>query len=132
MSDTLTLVFELDALQRLADPEAVLADADAWTAAVGIASEETPEGAAAFSRRVEARPDFVASVTGESDGLAVVKRQYPTARHVFVGATDANADRRSVKSLGWEYVALEDAAAKAGWELAAASGRWGADAEPDA
>lgn len=129
MSDSPTLVFELDALRRLADPGAALAAADAWAVAVGIASEE-PSEAAAFARHVEARPDFVASVTGESDGLAVVKRQYPAARHVFVGATDA--DRRSARSLGWESVALADAAAKAGWELAAASGRWSADAGPDA
>ena len=128
MSDAPTLAFELDALRRLADPGAALAAADAWTVAVGVASED-PSEAAAFARRVEARPDFVASVTGESDGLAVVKRQYPAPRHVLVGATDA--DRRSARSLGWEYVALEDAAAKAEWELAASSGRWSADPTPD-
>lgn len=98
-----------------------LADAGSWSTRVGVVSA-APDRAEAFVSRVGLEPAFVASLRGEADGLAVPRRQYPTARHVLVGATDPA--RRAARSLGWEYLDHETAAAEAGWRLAAEADRW--------
>lgn len=121
----LTLAFELGALRRLAAPAAAVADARSWAARVGVVSVEAPERVRPFAERAGFVPDFVGSATGETDGLAVVRRQYPAARHVLVGA--GGVDAAAVRSLGWEYVDVAEAADAAGWSLAEREGRWRAD-----
>ena len=128
MSEPPTVAFEPAALRRLADPAGAVADARSWAAHVGVAAE-TPDRAATAASQMGVTPEYVASVDGESDGLAVVKRQYPADRYVFVGTTDA--DRRAARSLDWEYLDAETAAARAGWRLAEADDRWRAGADPD-
>jgi hypothetical protein len=121
----MTLAFEFEALQRLADPRGALEAAEEWTASLGIVSEEAPDRAAAFSAREGLAPDFVSTVTGEAEGLVVLRRQYPTARHVLVGTTEVA--RRQARQLGWEFEDVEAAAEAAGWRLAAADDRWRSD-----
>lgn len=128
MSDRPTIAFEQAALRRLADPPGAVANARSWAAHVGVAAG-SPDRAAAVTSRIGVTPDFVASVEGESDGLAVVKRQYPADRYVFVETTDA--DRRAARSLDWEYSDVETAAERAGWTLAEADDRSRAGVDPD-
>lgn len=125
-----TLAFELGALRRLAAPAAAVRDARTWAAHVGVVSDEAPERVRPFADRVGVTPDFVGSATGETDGLAVVRRQYPAPRHVLVGA--GGVDAAAVGSLGWELVGVVEAAEAAGWALAEREGRWRAgDDAPD-
>lgn len=122
---SMTLVFTRTALERLADPAAAVADAQAWTAVIGLVSDEAPEQLSGYADREGLDPDFLSSAGGQSGGLAVVRQQFATDRHVFVGTTDA--DRGLAGSLGWEYLDVEEAADAADWTLAAADGRWRAD-----
>lgn len=123
--ETLTLVFDRAALERLADPTAVFSDADAWTDAIGLVSDDAPERLSSYAQREELDPDFISSAGGQTGGLAVIRQQFSTERHVFVGTTDE--DRRLAESLGWEFLSVEEAAEAAGWTLAADAGRWRGD-----
>lgn len=123
----MTLVFELDALRRLAAPGDAFRDARSWTEHVGVVSDEEPERVRAFADRIDVSPDFTGSVTGEPDGLTVVRRQFPAARHVFVGTTDPDAT--AARSHGWEFLHVAEAADAAGWSLAESAGRWRAGSE---
>lgn len=122
MSDDLTLVFELEALQQLADPASALEDARSWAVHVGAVSDETPERISSLASREGFELDFAAEATGETGGLAVLRQQYPTWRHVVIGTSDG--DREAARSHGWEYLDLGEAAVEAGWDLAAAERRW--------
>jgi hypothetical protein len=128
---SMTLVFKRAALERLADPAAVFADAREWTEVVGLVSDEAPERLSAYADREGIDPEFISSARGQTGGLAVVRQQFPTERHVFVGTTDD--DRGLAESLGWEYLPVSEAAAAADWSLAAEAGRWQGrtDEEPD-
>lgn len=119
---SMTLVFKRGALERLADPAAVLADAREWTEVVGLVSDGAPERLSAYADREGIDPDFISSARGQTGGLAVVRQQFPTERHVFVGTTDA--DRGLAESLGWEYLPVTEAAEAADWTLAGAADRW--------
>lgn len=119
---TMTLVFKRAALDRLADPAAVFADARRWTEVIGLVSEEAPERLSSYADRESIDPDFTSSAAGQTGGLAVVRQQFATERHVFVGTTDA--DRGLAESLGWEYLDVEDAAEAAEWTLADDADRW--------
>lgn len=114
--ETMTLVFERAALERLADPAAVFDDASGWTEVVGLVSDEPPERLSSYADRERIDPDVLSSAGGRTGGLAVVRQQFSTDRHVFVGTTDE--DRRLAESLGWEYLPVTEAAEDAGWTLA--------------
>lgn len=124
---TLTLVFKRAALERLADPAAVFADATDWTEAIGLVSDDDPERLSSYAQREGLDPDFISSAGGQTGGLAVIRQQFSTERHVFVGTTDE--DRGLAESLGWEFLPVEEAAEAAGWTLAADAGRWRGDGQ---
>jgi hypothetical protein len=119
---SMTLVFERAALERLADPAAAFADAREWTTAIGLVSDEAPERLSAYADREDIDPDFISSARGRTGGLAVIRQQFTTERHVFVGTTDE--DRGLAESLGWEYLPVTEAADAADWTLAADDDRW--------
>lgn len=119
---TMTLVFKRVALERLAEPASVFEDARRWTEGIGIVSDDDPERLASYADREELDPDFLSSVTGQTGGLAILRQQLSTDRHVFVGTTDE--DRQFAESLGWEFLGVRDAAEAADWTLAADAGRW--------
>lgn len=111
----MTLVIALAALRRLSDPAAAVADADRWTAGVGVTAEDHDE-LTTFLDREGVEPDFVSGERGVIGGLAAVRQRVNTDRHVFVGTT-AEA-KATAETVGWEYLDLEEAATKAGWHLA--------------
>jgi hypothetical protein len=111
----MTLAFELEALKQLADPNAVFNDARRWTKYVGVVSEKPTYVVTNFTRKHRIRQDFFSGPRGVAESLENVKRQFETDRHVFVGRTDD--DRAVAQGAGWEFLQLEDAAEKAGWEL---------------
>lgn len=111
----MTLVLDLAALRRLSDPAAAVEDARRWTAGVGVVGEDHDD-LRAFLDREGVEPGFVSGERGLIGGLAAVRQRVTTDRHVFVGATDEA--RTTAEAVGWEYLDVEEAATKAGWDLA--------------
>ena len=111
--DTMTLVIGLGALRRLSDPAVAVEDASGWTAALGVAANDT-DALRTFLDRENVEPGFVSSER-LLNGLVTVRQRITTDRHVFVGASAENG--AIAKSVGWEYLPVEDAARSAGWAL---------------
>jgi hypothetical protein len=118
-SGSLTLAFELAALQAVAEPSEVFSDARRWSEYVGVISDEPTYLVTNFTRKRRIRQDFFSGPKGRGESLAAVKEQFDTDRHVFVGTDDADA--ALAEEHGWEFQAIEDAADAAGWTLAAAA-----------
>lgn len=112
----LTLVFTLPVVERLADPAATIDDARRWSTIVGVIADDAPDAVTGALERADADPDFVSGRKGTTGSLAAVRQRFSTDRYVVVGTDDRV--RRTAQALGWEYLPLEEAAAKAGWELA--------------
>jgi len=112
---TMTLAFEFDALQTLADPNAVFDDARQWTEYVGVLSDEPTYVVTNFTRKRRLRQDFFSGPRGVDESLDNVRDQFETDRHVFIGTTDD--DRTTAEAHGWEYLDIEEAAEFAEWEL---------------
>jgi hypothetical protein len=85
---TMTLAFELDALEALADPNAVFDDARQWTEYVGVLSDQPTYVVTNFTRKRRIRQDFFSGPRGVRESLDNVADQFETDRHVFVGTTD--------------------------------------------
>jgi len=117
-SDTgeMTLAFELEALQSLANPNVVFNDARQWTKYVGVVSEKPTYVVTNFTRKHRVRQDFFSGPRGVDESLENVAEQFDTERHVFIGTSDEDAE--IAEATGWEYLPLENAAEAAEWELA--------------
>ena len=118
-SGEMTLAFELEALQSLADPGVVFTDARQWTEYVGVVSEKPTYVVTNFTRKHRVRQDFFSGPRGVGESLANVAEQFETPRHVFVGTDEG--DEAIADEAGWEYLPLEEAASAADWELASES-----------
>ena len=114
-SGDMTLAFDLEALKELAHPDAVFTDARQWSEYVGVVSEKPTYVVTNFTRKHRIRQDFFSGPRGREESLGNVREQFGTDRHVFVGATDDDADLAD--RVGWEYIDVEGAADAAGWEL---------------
>jgi hypothetical protein len=113
-STDMTLAFELEALQSLADPNAVFNDARQWTEYVGVVSEKPTYVVTNFTRKHRVRQDFFSGPRGVEESLENVKGQFETDRHVFLGTGED--DQEVADAVDWEYVPVENAADAAGWE----------------
>ncbi len=111
----MTLAFELEALEELADPETVVDDARGWSRYIGIVSEEPTYVVTNFTRKNRVRQDFFSGPRGKAESLDNVKFQFDTERYVFVGTNEEDA--ALAEEVDWEYLPLEDAAEAADWEL---------------
>jgi hypothetical protein len=114
-SGEMTLAFDLEALKRLARPDAVFTDARQWSEYVGVVSEKPTYVVTNFTRKHRIRQDFFSGPRGREESLENVKEQFDTPRHVYVGTSDEDADL--AERVGWEYLDVEDAAEAAEWEL---------------
>jgi len=113
----MTLAFELEALQSLAEPNVVFNDARQWTEYVGVVSEKPTYVVTNFTRKHRVRQDFFSGPRGVAESLENVAGQFETDRHVFIGTSDEDA--AIAEETGWEYLPLEQAAEAAEWALAA-------------
>jgi len=111
----MTLAIELDALQQLAYPDAVFQDARRWSRYVGVVSDKPTYVVTNFTRKHRIRQDFFSGPRGKAESLESVRDQFETDRYVFVGTSDE--DRELAESVGWEYLAVEEAAEAAEWEM---------------
>lgn len=115
----MTLVITVAALERVSDPETVVDDARQWSTRVGVVGDAAPDEITTALERADIDPDFVSGKKGVTGSLAAVRQRFPTDRYVVVGTDDAV--RTTAQALGWEYLSLEEAAAKAEWELETSS-----------
>lgn len=114
VEEGMTLVFTTDALRVLAAPADAIADAKTWSAYVGVAADASG-GAEPLLDRTGADPDFLSTEGGLAGGLAAVRQQFTTDRHVVVGADDAT--KETAEALGWEYLPVRAAAENADWAV---------------
>ncbi|TSD09400.1 hypothetical protein DP107_15945 [Haloglomus irregulare] len=114
-SSDMTLAFELAALKRLVEPDAVFSDARTWSKYVGVVSEEPTYVVTNFTRKNRIRQDFFSGPRGREESLENVRRQFDTDRHVFVGTNEADA--ALAEQVDWEYLPVEQAAEAADWTL---------------
>ncbi len=113
---SMTLAFELSALERLDDPEAVFQDARQWSEYIGIISEKPTYAVTKFAREHRIRQDFFSGPRGRGESLSQIREQFQTDRHVFIGVDDADAELAD--EVDWEFLSVEDAAESAEWALA--------------
>ncbi|MCW8172475.1 DUF7124 domain-containing protein [Natrialba swarupiae] len=124
----MTLAFELEALKQLASPESVFEDARGWTEYIGVVSEKPTYVVTNFTRKNRIRQDFFSGPRGKAESLEGVKDQFDTDRYVFVGVDED--DETLADAVGWEYLAIEDAAEAAEWVVATTADGEDDDAEP--
>jgi hypothetical protein len=108
-----TLALSLGAFDRVADPEAVFADARGWSRYVGVVDNDTDAVAARVDEH-GLEGDFDLGDRDKWLALSDLHRATDTPRHVFVGVTD---DELAARNTGWEFVPVAEAAEKAGWAL---------------
>lgn len=125
----MTLAFELSALRALANPAEVFTLARQWSRYVGVISDEPTYVVTNFTRKRRIRQDFFSGPKGKAESLQSVRQQFDTDRHVFIGIGEA--DREVADETGWEYLPVEEAAEKAGWELDDGAGREAPAVEED-
>lgn len=114
-SSDMTLAFELRALKALSNPAAVFSDAREWSRYVGVVSEEPTYAVTNYTRKQRIRQDFFSGPRGVPETLDSVKSQFDTERYVLIGTSDDDA--AIANDAGWEYLAVEDAASAASWQL---------------
>jgi hypothetical protein len=112
---TMTLAFDLSALEALAEPGSVFADARRWSQYVGVVSDKPTYVVTNFTRKHRIRQDFFSGPRGKDESLESVREQFDSDRHVLIGTTDE--DREIADAVGWEYLDLEEAAEAAEWAL---------------
>ncbi|QKG91387.1 hypothetical protein HPS36_00470 [Halorubrum salinarum] len=109
-----TLVFSLGAARSLADPPAAFADARRWSRHVGVVANEA-DRVAAFAREHGVENDYALRSWDKWGTLTDVREESAAPRYVFVGTT--RADERVATETGYEFLRVDEAAEKAGWEL---------------
>lgn len=115
----MTLAFDLEAIEALANPGDVFEDARQWSRYAGVVSNDRA-AVDAVVRRHGLRQDFDLGDLDRRSVLSKLKWEADTARYVFVGTTAL--DRELAEHVGWEYLQVEEAAAAAGWTLAVDAG----------
>ncbi|MFC4439253.1 MULTISPECIES: DUF7124 domain-containing protein [Natrialbaceae] len=115
--DDMTVAFTFRAVQRLATPAAVFADAYSWADWIGIVGDVDTHAITKFQRSHTVDADFfTGSGTTPSERLREIDRtsMFYAERMVVIGTTE---DEAIAEAADWEFIPLETAAEKAGWEL---------------
>ena len=117
-ADDMTTAFTYGAVTRLADPARAVAEAAGWSDWVGIVGDVEAHVINKFQRDEGVDVDFFnGSGTGPGERLADIdeRSMFFAERMVVVGV--AGEDEAIARTAGWEFVPLETAAEKAGWDL---------------
>jgi hypothetical protein len=116
-ADEMTLALTYEAINRLEDPQVVIADARGWADWIGIVGKVSTPAIRKFQRDERIDLDFFGgSETGPAQRLADItpESMFYAERMVVVGAKN---DERIAETAGWEFIPLETAAEKAGWNV---------------
>lgn len=112
----MTLGFELSALKAFRRPTDVLNEARTWSQYVGIVANDSDQ-IESYVRRHELDLDFVPGDRDKWLTLEEIRKKTNTDRHVLIG--ESADGRLAAEQLGWEFISIEVAAEKTGWELEA-------------
>lgn len=118
-ADDLTFAFTFDAVQRLDDVRAALAEANEWADWVGIVGHVEAHEINKFLRETGLDIDFFnGSGTGPGERLAEIgpSSMFYADRMAVVGVESAG-DEAIAAEADWEFVPLEHAAERAEWVL---------------
>ncbi|AEH38348.1 DUF7124 domain-containing protein [Halopiger xanaduensis] len=116
--DDMTIAFTYRALQQLEHPAAVFADAYGWSDWIGIVGDVGTPAITKFQRDHGLDADFfTGSGTDPSERLSEIDRtsMFYAERMVVIGTGERG--EAIAEAADWEYIPLETAAEKAGWEL---------------
>jgi len=116
--DDMTMAVTYDAARQFADPQRVFQEARAWADWVGIVGDVDAFVINKFQRDHGIDADFFSGAGQEpAERLADIDEHsmFYAERMVLVGRPD---DEPIAERTGWEFIALEEAAEKADWELA--------------
>ncbi|QDX41403.1 hypothetical protein [Salarchaeum sp. JOR-1] len=119
-ADDLTFAFTFDAVQRLADVRAALAEANEWADWIGIVGHVDAHEINSFLRETGLDIDFFnGSGDGPGERLADIgpSSMFYADRMAVVGL-ESTDDESIAAAADWEFVPLEHAAEQADWELA--------------
>ncbi|WP_277543364.1 DUF7124 domain-containing protein [Haloarcula laminariae] len=108
----MTLVFELDALKRVMEPQAVVVDARRWAQHVCLATTD-PESAQTFSTVNLLR--WECQVEPAVSTFQQLSQRFQTDRYVLVGVSSGRPDYLPADQ--WDYRNLTVAAEAANWEI---------------
>lgn len=113
-----TVAFELEALERVADPAAVFTQTAGWARAVGLVSDRSTPVQTQRAREWGIDYAFTSGSGDLLESLISVRQQpeHDADRYLLIG-TDA-VDGGAVAERGWAYLPLEEAAEAGGWRLA--------------
>jgi len=117
-ADDMTMAFTFEAIQRVANPVAVLADAGRWTDWIGIVGDVDAHVLNKFQRDHGLDVDFFNGTgTGPGERLAEIgpHSMFFADRMVVVGID--GEDEHIADAAGWEFVPLGTAAGEADWAL---------------
>lgn len=115
-ADDMTLAVTYRATRRLADPTYAFSDASAWSDWLGIVGDVPAHAITKFQREHGVDADFFnGSGMGPRERLADIdeRSMFYAKRFVLVGCENEAEWAPS----GWEFLPLEEAAEKAGWDL---------------
>ncbi|CCQ36022.1 uncharacterized protein Nmlp_1834 [Natronomonas moolapensis 8.8.11] len=116
-AETITLAFELAALERLLDPSDVIRDTQRWTDHLGIVSDEPTHLVRKRARDYGFTPDFLPGPRDRAESLVKIGNQpeHDADRYVLVSADEGI--QSVAESHDWEFRHIEEAAETAGWLL---------------
>ncbi|NHN48937.1 hypothetical protein G9464_15220 [Halostella sp. JP-L12] len=121
--DEMATAFTYEALKRLSNPAAAVADAKRWSDWIGIVGDVPAHVIGTFQREHGIDADFFNGTgTGPGERLAGIDEHsmFYSERMVVVGVA---GEEPIAEEAGWEFVPLADAAANAGWDAEAGSER---------
>lgn len=116
---SLTLAFDITAVEALAAPWAVFRDARRWSTHVGVVGDD-PAALDAFEREFGIQQDYRLDALDKQSTLSKLKWETHTERYVYVGTTPEQ--RELADYVGWEYRPVEEAAKQADWRLMSETG----------
>lgn len=121
MVDSLMLAFEFTALEALQNPATAFEDARTWSTSVGVATEQPVSRVVNELRALGIyREDFLCRLDSPAR-LARIETEIDADRTLLVSR---NAESTSaIPKSGWACLTVDEAADKAGWELATGASR---------
>lgn len=117
-SGTMTLAFEVEAIQRLADPAIAFEDARTWSSYIGVISDKLGYQVVNYLREQGVYNEDFFSRADKVRSLEHVQSSVETDRYVLVGPSGSSV-AETVE--GWEFLPVEEAARKADWETSPGS-----------
>lgn len=116
-AETITLAFELAALEQLLDPADVIRDTQRWTDHLGIVSDEPTHLVRKRARDYGLTPDFLPGPRDRAESLVKIGNQpeHGADRYILVSADERIQE--TAESHDWEFRHIEEAAETAGWNL---------------